>query len=506
MSRKKHLKKLMLPVLVLFSLLFYTHTVFCQIAEVSSTSFEEVKETILKAVNSGKVPSISVAVAKNGKIIWEEAFGWADREKLIKATPHTMYSMASISKPIATTGLMKLVERGLVDLEKSVDTYISPAKLTAYEGDASNAHVHHILNHTSGLPTHYTCFYLDEPGRQPPPAPESIRRYGILVHPPGEVYQYANFGFALADFIISKISGLSFADFMKTEVFLPLGMTHASINVGPGLEKFAAERYNTDGKPVPFYISDHPGASQVYCSAHDLIRFGLFHLKNPLPEQTKILKDETIDLMQNDSDPNPDNNRYGLGWFLREDEYGYSTVFHTGSMRGVNNILKMVPSEKIAVVVLINTTSPLRNKLPNDIIGVLLPDYGEEWKKVRDKPSERRRLFKPVPELMGLWEGHITTYEEVIPLTMDFQLDGDIHVKIKGQLETLLNNPRYRNEMLTGTCSGTIPSGDARRFPHDISFRMKLKEDMLSGYISTRFRTERSYGTFSSYVKLTRKK
>jgi CubicO group peptidase (beta-lactamase class C family) len=494
-----------MPVLVVLAVLFYQNAGFSQIAEVSSTSFEEVKKTIMKAVNSGKVPSISVAVAKDGKVIWEEAFGWANREKLIKATPHTMYSMASISKPIATTGLMKLVERGLVDLEKPVDTYIGPAKLTAYEGDAANASVRHILNHTSGLPTHYTCFYLDEPERQPPPQPESIRRYGILVHKPGEVYQYANFGFALADIIISKISGKSFAEYMKTEVFLPLGMTHASINVGPGLERFAAERYATDGKPVPFYISDHPGASQVYCSAHDLIRFGLFHLKSPLPEQTKILMDETIDLMQIDSDPNPENNRYGLGWFLREDEYGYSTVYHTGSMRGVNNILKMVPSENIAVVVLINTSSPLRNKLPNDIIGILIPDYGEKWKKVRDKPSDKPRPYKPVPELLGLWEGNITTYEEVTPLTMDFQSDGDIHVKIKGQLETLLNNVRYRNKMLSGNCSGTILSGDARRFPHDISFRMKLNGDVLSGYISTRFKTERSYGTFSSYIKLIRK-
>jgi len=225
-------------------------------------------------------------------------------------------------------------------LEKPVNEYIRPAKLTAFEGDAEDVSIRHILNHTSGLPEHYTCFYFDEPNRQAPPAPESIRRYGILVHEAGEVYQYSNFAFALTDFIISKVTGKSYSEYMKTEVFLPLGMTHASIDIGPGLEKFAAERYHTDGKPVPFYTSDHPGASQVFCSAHDLIRFALFHLKSPLPEQKKILKEETITLMQTESDPNPENNRYGLGWFIRADEYGYSTVYHTGSMRGVNNIVK----------------------------------------------------------------------------------------------------------------------------------------------------------------------
>lgn len=497
------LKKLIIAA-ALLAVIFCQPAVFGQIATIPSEDFEAVRTLILEAVNSGKVPSISVAVAMNGEVIWEEAFGWANRESLIKATPHTMYSMASISKPITTTGLMKLVESGKVVLGKSVNEYISPAKLTAYEGNAADVSIRHILNHTSGLPTHYTCFYFDEPDRLAPPAPESIRRYGILVNTPGEVYQYSNFAFAIADHIISKVSGLSFSEYMKTEVFLPLGMTHASIDVGPGLEKFPAERYHTDGKPVPFYTSDHPGASQVFCSAHDLIRFALFHLKSPLPEQKKILKEETISLMQTDSDPNPKNNRYGLGWFLRADDYGYSTVYHTGSMRGVNNILKMVPSENIAVVVLINTASSLRNELPDDIIGVLLPDYGAKLKKDRDRPSVKTAPFKPVPELYGKWEGEITTYENVTPVTFIFQDDGDIHVKIENQLDTLLNRARYRDGTLSGICHGTISSGDAQRFPHDISIRMKLKGNTLSGYVATRFNTERSYGSYSSYIRITR--
>jgi CubicO group peptidase (beta-lactamase class C family) len=497
------LKKLFTAVLL--SVIFVCHpALFGQVATVPSEDFDAVRAIILEAVSSGEVPSISVAVAKGGEVIWEEAFGLANREDLIKASPHTMYSMASISKPITTTGLMKLVESRKVVLEKPVNEYISPAKLTAFEGNSEDVLIRHILNHTSGLPEHYTCFYTDEPDRQAPPAPESIRRYGIIVHEPGEVYQYSNFAFALAGYIISKVSGLSFSEYMKTEVFLPLGMTHTSVDIGLGLEQYTAERYHTDGKPVQFYTSDHAGASQVYCSAHDLIRFALFHLKSPFPTQTKILKDETISLMQTESDPNPENNRYGLGWLLKSDEYGYATVYHTGSMRGVNNILKMVPSENIAVVVLINTTSSLRNKLPNDIIGILLPDYGEKWKEVRDRPSAKTPPFKLSPEFYGLWEGNITTYENVTPVTFIFQEDGDIHVKIEGQLETLLNRPRFRNGTLTGVCSGTISSEDARRFPHNISLNMKLKGDSLSGFVTTQFNTERSYGNFSSYIQVTK--
>ncbi len=487
-------------------LLTFSGTSYAQVptsAHVPNPVFEEVRSTILDAITTGEIPSMSVAVAKGGEVIWEEAFGWADRERMIPATPHTMYSMASISKPITTTGLMVLVEREEVDLSAPVNKYIAPAELTAFEGDASKATVTHILNHTSGLPVHYSVFYDDEPHRQPPPFTESIRRYGILVHPPGFAYQYANFGFGLASHIITCVSGAPFEEFMKREVFLPLGMIHTSIDVGPGLEQFAAVRYGGDGKPVPFFVSDHPGASQVYSSAHDLIRFGLFHLGHTLPEQTQIISSESIELMKKDSDPNPANDRYGLGWFLNGNEYGYPIIWHTGSMRGTNTMLKFVPQEDIAVVVLINTSSDLRQKIPRDIIGVLLPDYGERWRAVRDQPSESiDRPFEPTPELVGHWEGSLTTYDETVPVTVTIQDDGDVLVKIADQLKTVMDRVRFSNAYLTGTSHGTIPSTDARTHPHTISYRLLLQENRLSGYVSTAFTTDRSYGNLSSYLSL----
>ena len=471
-------------------------------ATVPNPDFDGVRARILEALSAGEIPSMSVAVAKDGQVIWEEAFGWANREERVPATPHTMYSMASISKPLTTTGLMILMERGEIDLRAPVDRYLAPAGLKAFEGEASAATVTHILNHTSGLPVHYSVFYRDQPYRQPPPFAESIRRYGILVHPPGEVYQYANFGFALADHLISKASGVPYARFMKTEVFLPLGMTHTSIDVGPGLERFAAVRYDGQGNPVPFYISDHPGASQVYSSAHDLIRFGLFHLGHTLPDQTQIISQRSIDLMKQDSDPDPRNNRYGLGWFLKTDEYGYDVAWHTGSMRGTNTMLKFVPEEDIAVVVLVNTGSELRGKIPNDIIGVLLPEYGAGWAQDRDRPDEPRDAFEPTAELIGEWRGEITTYEERVSVTLDLQADGDVLLNISDQLKTLMDRVRFADGVLTGTSFGTIPSSDARVHPHNITYKMLLKGNVLSGYVTPEYTTDRSYGNPSSYIRL----
>ena len=78
----------------------------------SKDVFEDVRARIRREMTESCIPSLAVAVARNGEILWEEAFGWADREKRIPATPHTMYSQASVSKPMTATGLMVLVEQG----------------------------------------------------------------------------------------------------------------------------------------------------------------------------------------------------------------------------------------------------------------------------------------------------------------------------------------------------------------------------------------------------------
>jgi hypothetical protein len=167
-------------------------------------------------------------------------------------------------------------------------------------------------------------------------------------------------------------------------------------------------------------------------------------------------------------------------------------------------MLKFVPEEDIAVVVLVNTGSELRRKIPNDIIGILLPDYGERWRAERDRPDEPRDEFVPGPELIGAWEGELRTYDETVEVALTVQADGDVHVKIGNQLETLLNRVRFSDRYLTGTSYGTIPSSDARVHPHNISFRLFLDGDRLSGYVSTSFTTDRSYGNGSSYIWLER--
>lgn len=203
--------------------------------------FASIRETIQHEMRVHAIPSVAVAVARGRDILWEEAFGWADREARLPATPHTMYSLASISKPITATGLMVLAERGAIDLDRPINDYLGAGRVTARVGDAAAATVRRVADHSSGLPLHYQFFYADEPFQRPPMA-ETIRRYANLVTAPGERPLYSNLGYGILDHVIERVSGKPYADFMREEVFLPLGMTRSSIDVGPGPEPFAAHR------------------------------------------------------------------------------------------------------------------------------------------------------------------------------------------------------------------------------------------------------------------------
>ena len=110
-------------------------------------------------MDSTRTPSIAVAVARNGRIIWEEGFGFADIERRTPATPTTLYSMASISKPITATGVMKLVEQGKIDLDRPANDYLGSAKISGVAGQASDATVRRVMAHSAGLPLHYRFFY-----------------------------------------------------------------------------------------------------------------------------------------------------------------------------------------------------------------------------------------------------------------------------------------------------------------------------------------------------------
>src|SRR5215204_4954598 len=287
--------------------------------------FSQVRKLIQEQLATTSIPSISVAVVRRGEIIWEEGFGFADRENRIPATPHTMYYLASVSKTFTATAIMILGERKRINLDRPINDYIKPVQLRSPLWNANDASVRQVANHTAGLTTFGRNCFADQPDCHVS-ADETIQRYGVIFWKPGDHFDYSNLGYGILGEAVARTSGQDYASFLRNEIFKPLGMKHASLGSPARLKRFAATRYSSINGRRPPAQSASPGASGIYCSAHDLALFGLFHLKAHLTKQAAILSDSSIESMQNSTVNADENGRYGLGWWVTENLRGFRSL------------------------------------------------------------------------------------------------------------------------------------------------------------------------------------
>jgi CubicO group peptidase (beta-lactamase class C family) len=475
--------------------------------ESASDSLAPVRALIRQLMSERGIPSVAVASAKGGRIVWEEAFGVANRERHVPATTTTMYSLASISKPFTATGLMVLAQRGAVKLDSPVNDYLGRAKLRAFEGEgsASDATVRRVANHTSGLPTHYQFFYADEPYR-PPTMDETISRYGILVSPPGTRANYSNLGFGVLDYVIERTSHTPYPEFMRREVFTPLGLSRTAVVVRPISGDTVAERYDGRGAPIPWYDFDHRGASAVYSSAHDLIRFAMFHLKDHLKDQKPILPDSTLDAMHVATARHSELVGYGVGWRTHYEDFGYTGIGHTGGMPGVATLMRIYPEEDAAVVVLTNAADNAAvGQITRAVMSALLPRYAERAKAyVAPAPPSR----SPIPaDLHGEWQGEVRTWQGVLPLHLSVASDGGVRVRLGKGAEEVIADATWRDTLLTGTFNGTLPAEDIGHHAYRLRLAVAPRGQRLTGAVMAEGSpgdTARLYYALPSWVWLAR--
>jgi len=477
--------------------------------ESSCYDFSPVRALIHQKLDDKTDPSIAVAVAKDGKIIWEEAFGWADRENQIPATSRTIYSLASLTKPYTATGVMVLVSAHKIDLNAAVQQYVQPAQLTVRVGERGPT-VREVLVHTGGLPTFY-FFHYKGSWDASVDMQETVRPYGIIVHAPGKIWEYSNLGYGIMDYMTSRVSGLPWAEYMRRNVFAPLGLKHTTVGTPRDAEAVVAPRYDDEThRRLPPFDFDHSGASAIFADVHDVIRFGMFQLKNKLPDQQPVLTNSMIDemMLPANLDANAGTQRkplYGLGWQI-EREFGYDTVGHEGAMVGTTSILKLFPKENLAIAVLTNTFDESAViDVERRIAAAVLPQYSAA---LRDEAARQKNtpLEPSLPkELRGRWTGTVYTWQSKLPMIINFRPDGDVHVKIGDQIESLVQEIQYRDGNLVGRFAASIPTEDAMRHPHTVALNLWLDCGVLRGEASAlTWDTELNYFDLPSYVELAR--
>lgn len=462
-------------------------------------SFAAARDLINRLVVAEGVPSISVAVAKDGKILWQQGFGWADRERRVRATEHTPYFLGSTIKPLTATAVMALRERGKINFDAPIEDYIGTSRLNGFAGQTSEATVRRVLAHTAGLPIYY---YFYPEAQEPAPVDQVIDRYGMIVYPPGKQYLYSNLGFGLLAEAVTGASGREYEDFLRSEILAPLGMDRTGISLDRPLAREVAARYDMKDKRIPTYELDMTGAGNGYSSAHDLLRFGMFNLGTLLPGQRPVISRDSLSLMQTFSGPPNALDHYGLGWFVDKD-HGFRRLRHGGNASGIYNQLNLFPDQRLAIVVLANQHHDDLPKVVEAIAAELLPGYAENPGGADDISLEAAAARSPpLPDFSGKWSGTLTTYEGSVPFALMFQPDGDIHVNLASQYTTLLNGVTNFGGQLMGRFAGTMPTEDARKHRHSLLLLLRPDGDELEGQLVAQTLSDPDIFALPGFVRL----
>lgn len=382
--------------------------------------FAEVDDACRLALESERVPSISYAVGAAGEVAHARAFGIADLATGREATAGTAYLLASATKPITATAILRLAAEGRLALDDPLERHLGGLRLPrSARAGADAPTIAQALSHTAGLATHWDFAYPDG-GRERFPLPVLVERYGILHRPPGERLEYSNLGYGLLDAVIGSASGREPAEYVRDEVLARVGAPSGRVGHGYRGPAPAAERYSADLVAYPEYDTSHRGASMGWATASDLVRFGLAHTRTGDPGWGL----DAGHLPHAEMPGDPDGTDYGYGWGVRR--IGDRTVLsHGGDMGGVGTNLTVLPDDGIAVAVLVNRTDTigLAGAIRDRLLAVLV----EGLPPLR--PDRAPHAGDAAPAT-GDWAGVVRTHLGELPVRLSIRDDGHAEVAL----------------------------------------------------------------------------
>jgi CubicO group peptidase (beta-lactamase class C family) len=349
--------------------------------------------------------------------------------------------------------------------------------------DAKGATVKRVMSHTSGLTTFNawcrgdstTCAKTDA---------AYISRYAILVWPPGDHFDYSNLGYGLLDRLVSSVSNLSFPEYMRREVFTPLGMKNSYVATDLNRLDRAIRYSSADLSRFEFSFSHSysAGASLVYSSVHDLALFAMLHL-NDINPKNRIISKRSVDAMQ-DTVARNGSEYYGLGWWIRNDFYGYKGALAQGGTFFGSAWLQLIPSEDIAIAILTNSGGGDISAILHEVLSGLLPKFKEQLAVKTSVPEVRTGQVNPVTP--GTWNGTISTYRGNLPLTFYFNGTADSFVDFDNVRHIKVTHVETRPEWYSFSFEGDLGlEGDTGRGPYNLTFYLNQKADVLYGSVET---------------------
>ena len=349
----------------------------------AATMLQEWENHIVSTIETHRIPGLASGISSNGKVIAAMGFGFRDQEQQLPATEHTTFGIASITKTVTALAIMMLQESGHLSVEDMVTKWLPEIKLPQqYE---SSIRIKHLLNHTSGIPN-LTLYYRmmvnslrqDNNYRKAERLPfnpfrvqqvisfdQFIELFNTSVYewygPPGINYSYSNEGYMLLDQIISRVSGLSYTEYVSSQILDPLGMIHTTFHHddAAGVPELTSIYYSMPLRKWRHVLKKKTiitrakawissgciyGHGHLHSSVSDMLAFGELFYQGGVSRGVRLVKSETIEEMI--------TGKYGVS--KQKWSNGLTLVGHSGGQKGISSDLYIAVEAKVAVVALAN--------------------------------------------------------------------------------------------------------------------------------------------------------
>lgn len=333
----------------------------------------QIEAAVMKFMASTHAPGVAVAVVENSDYEWAHGFGLADLENNVPASEHTLFRLASISKPLTATAALQLWERGKLDLDAPVQKYCpsfpeKPWPISTRQVLGHFAGIRHYKSEEQSDPEIGNTKHFDDPIQ----GGLNFFKDDPLVAQPGTSFHYSAQGYTLVGCVIEGASGAKYVDYLRQNIFIPVGMKQTQADDRFTIIPYRTRFYEKKGSGAvlnaDFLDSSYkmPGGGWL-SSAEDMARFEAAILND------KLIRRSTRDLMWTRvKAPDGSQNGYALGWgWGKHDEHQVDGVGHNGGQQGASTAIVIAPDQRAGAVVLINMEDLEAGDLAREILNIL---------------------------------------------------------------------------------------------------------------------------------------
>jgi CubicO group peptidase (beta-lactamase class C family) len=399
----RKLKVLRICNLLILALLLVLPSLGALAQSASNPSLAGFDDYVAATMKQLKVPGVSVAIVKDGRIILSKGYGYRDVERQLPVTSKTLFAIGSVTKSFSVTMLGTLVDGGKLEWDKPIRDYFPAFRM--YDPVATEEMtMRDLVTHRSGLPRHDLVWYTQNIGRE-----ELIERLRYLEpnKPFRSTYQYNNLMFMTAGYLGGQISGGTWEQAVQKRVLDAIGMSGTNFSVEDSQKSpDFAQPYRKDRKTqlvykIPFYVQSAVGpAGEINSNADDLARYLIFHLNLGSIDGKQVLSKNNALQMQTPQMAIPGQSpfkefggaSYGMAFDITTYR-GHALIQHGGAIDGFRASFKFLPNDRAGVVVLANLDGTyLTEAVANNAIDRLLSldpiDWPERYRAIEKQNNQ----------------------------------------------------------------------------------------------------------------------